>query len=246
MVPLPRDAILQPRNDGGSDDVKIGIFGTGSVGQTFGHKLSSLGHAVMIGTRDVADTMAREQPDNFGNPPFRVWREQHPNIAVGSFVEAARHGELAFNVLSGRAAVEVAKQVGEELVGKTLIDVTNALDFSKGMPPSLLVSNTDSLAEQIQRELPRTHVIKALNTVTASVMVDPGQVGGGDHTAFVSGNDAAAKAEVVLMLKDWFGWKDVIDLGDITTARGPEMLLPLWVRLMQALGTASFGFKIVR
>jgi predicted dinucleotide-binding enzyme len=215
--------------------MKIGILGTGGVGQSYAHKLSTLGHAVMIGTRDVAETLARE--------PFAAWRAEHPEVALGSFAEAARHGELVFGVLAGRAVLDVARTLAEALDGKILIDVSNGLDFSKGFPPSLLVCNTDSMAEQLQRELPRTKVVKTLNTVNASIMVDPGSVGGGDHTAFVSGNDAAAKAEVTRVIR---GWTDVIDLGDITTARGTEMLLPIWVRLMQTLGTAAFGFKIVR
>lgn len=226
--------------------MKIGILGTGTVGQSYAHKLASLGHAVMIGTRDVAETMARDKPDNFGNPPFRVWREQHPSIEVGSFAEAARHGELVFDVLAGAAVLPVLRELGDELAGKTLVDVSNALDFSKGFPPTLSVCNTDSLAEQIQRELPRTKVVKALNTVTAAVMIDPASVGGGDHTAFVSGNDADAKAQVVASLREWFGWQDVVDLGDITSARGSEMLLPIWLRLMKSLGTPMFGFKVVR
>jgi 8-hydroxy-5-deazaflavin:NADPH oxidoreductase len=226
--------------------MKIGILGTGAVGQTYADKLSGRGHAVMIGTRDVAETMARDKPDGFGNPPFHVWREQHPGVAVGSFAEAARHGEIVIEALSGAAVLDVAGALAEELAGKILIDVSNALDFSKGFPPTLAVCNTDSLGEQLQRELPRTKVVKTLSTVNASVMVDPGSVGGGDHTAFVSGNDAAAKAEVTRAIREWFGWQDVIDLGDITTARGPEMLLPIWLRLMQSLGTAAFGFKIVR
>ena len=114
------------------------------------------------------------------------------------------------------------------------------------MPPTLWVSNTDSLGEQIQRAFPQTKVVKTLNTLNAGLMVNPGGLAGGDHTIFVSGNDAAAKAEVSRLLAEWFGWRDIIDLGDITTARGTESLLPVWVRLMMAFGHANFQFKIVR
>ena len=227
--------------------MKIGILGTGNVGQTFADKLSSLGHAVMIGTRDVAETMARDKPDMMGNPPFRVWREQHPNVAVGTFAEAAAHGELVIAALHGAGVPAAMEAAGaDRLAGKILLDISNPLDFSKGFPPFLSVCNTDSLAEQTQRSLPRTKVVKALNTVNCSVMVNPGEIAGGDHTAFMSGNDADAKAQVGKILREWFGWKDVIDLGDITTARGTEQLLPIWVRLYGALGHANFGFKIAR
>lgn len=217
------------------------------VGQIHAAKLSSLGHAVMIGTRDVAKTMANDKPDGMGNPPFSAWREQHPNVAVGTFAEAAAHGEAILLVLSGAGTLPGVQAAGaDRLADKILVDITNPLDFSKGFPPFLSVCNTDSLGEQVQRELPRTKVVKTLNTVSAPIMVDPGKVGGGDHTAFVSGNDAAAKAQVTRWLGEWYGWKDVIDLGDITTARGPEMLLAMWVRLYGALQNPMIGYKIVR
>jgi hypothetical protein len=114
------------------------------------------------------------------------------------------------------------------------------------MPPSLTVCNTDSLGEQIQRAFPAARVVKTLNTTTASVMVDPALVAGGDHDLFISGNDPDAKQRVTTLLREWFGWKSVIDLGDITTARGTEMLLPIWVRLWSALGTPMFNFRIAR
>ena len=124
--------------------------------------------------------------------------------------------------------------------------MANPLDFSQGMPPSLIVCNTDSLGEQIQRNFPEVKVVKTLNTMNAHLMVNPAQVDNGDHHIFISGNDQAAKDEVTSYLKDWFGWKHVIDLGDITTARGTEMILPIWVRLMGTLQTPMFNFKIVQ
>ena len=127
-----------------------------------------------------------------------------------------------------------------------MLDISNPLDFSRGMPPSLSVCNTDSLGEQLQRAFPRLRVVKTLNTTNAMVMVNPGAVAGGDHSMFVCGNDADAKAKVKGWLGEWFGWRDVIDLGDITTSRGTEMLLPIWVRLWGALGTPMFNFKIAR
>ncbi len=225
--------------------MKIGIFGTGVVGQAFGGKLAELGHNVMIGTRDVAKTLARSQPDGMGNPPFSAWARQHPQVRLGTFAEAAGHGEILINATNGMASLEALKMAGEtNLKGKVLIDIANPLDFSKGMPPSLFISNTDSLAERIQAAFPQTRVVKTLNTMNAFVMVNPRQVAGGDHHVFVSGNDAGAKAQVIEILKNWFGWEHVIDLGDITTARGVEMLLPLWVRLLGAMQTPMFNFKI--
>jgi 8-hydroxy-5-deazaflavin:NADPH oxidoreductase len=133
----------------------------------------------------------------------------------------------------------------DNLDGKILVDVSNPLDFSAGMPPSLFVSNTDSLGERIQAQLPGVRVVKALNTVNASVMVDPGQLADGDHHVFLSGNDAGAKQAVADLLRDRFGWRHVLDLGDISTARGAEMLMPMWLRLMGSLGTAMFNWRIV-
>jgi predicted dinucleotide-binding enzyme len=126
-----------------------------------------------------------------------------------------------------------------------LIDIANPLDFSKGMPPTLSVCNTDSLGEQIQRAFPQVKVVKTLNTMNANLMVNPALLSG-DHDVFVSGNDPAAKAQVTNFLKQQFGWKSVIDLGDITTARGVEMTLPIWLNLFGVLQTPLFNFKIVR
>jgi predicted dinucleotide-binding enzyme len=109
----------------------------------------------------------------------------------------------------------------------------------------LLVKDTDSLAEQVQRAAPDAKVVKTFNTVTAAVMVQPGLLGDGDTSIFVAGNDAEAKATVVGLLED-LGWRDVIDLGDLSGARGMEMWLPLWIRLMVTRGTSQFNLKIVR
>jgi 8-hydroxy-5-deazaflavin:NADPH oxidoreductase len=226
--------------------MQIGVLGTGPVGQTLAAKLSELGHRVFVGTRDPATTLARTGADIFGNPPFKVWKESHAAIGFGTFAQAAAHGEIIVNATSGDGTFPALEAAGERnLAGKVLIDIANPLDFSKGMPPSLTVCNTDSLGEQVQRRFPNAKVVKALNTMNAYVMVAPGRVAGGDHTVFVSGNDAAAKQTATELLRS-FGWKDVIDLGDITTARGTEMLLPIWVRLWGAMGNPMFNFKIAR
>lgn len=226
--------------------MRAGILGTGVVGRALASKLSDLGHEVMIGTRDPEDTLSRTEPGPYGNPPFGAWREEHPGVRLGTFDEAAAHGALVVNATAGGGSLEALESAGEEnLSGKILIDVANPLDFSGGMPPTLSVSNTDSLGEQIQRRFPEARVVKTLNTMNAQVMVDPAQLSAGDHTVFVSGDDPEAKARVTELLQS-FGWTDVIDLGDISTARGAEMLLPIWVRLFAALQNPIYNFKIVR
>jgi predicted dinucleotide-binding enzyme len=201
----------------------------------------------MIGTRDVNATLERATPDAQGTSPFRDWQQHHPQVQLGAFRTAAAHGAVIINATGGASSIDALTLAGAEtLNGKIIIDVANPLDFSQGMPPSLFVSNTDSLAERIQRAFPETRVVKTLNTMRANLMIDPQQLAGGDHTVFVSGNDTDAKAQVTTWLKDWFGWSDVIDLSDITTARGTEMLLPIWLRLWGALQTPQFNFKVVR
>jgi predicted dinucleotide-binding enzyme len=227
--------------------MRVSVLGTAMVGQTLSGKIADLGHDVMVGTRDVRALLARTERGMAGNPPFSEWIADHPGIQVGTYAEAAAHGEIVFNATAGHAALEALEAAGpQNLAGKILVDVSNPLDFSAGMPPTLFVSNTDSLGEQIQRALPQTRVVKTLNTVNAHVMVDPNRVGDGDHHIFVSGDDQAARAEVTRILQEWFGWKHVVDLGDISTARGPEMYLALWLRLFGALGDSMLNVKLVR
>ena len=226
--------------------MQLGILGSGSVGRTIGARLVELGHDVTIGTRDVATTLARTEPDGYGNPPFAVWQQQNPRIRLGTFADAAAFGAVVVNATNGAASLDALSLAGAaNLDGKVLIDIANPLDFSQGMPPSLFVSNTDSLGEQIQRAFPNVKVVKTLNTMNAFVMAHPQQLAQSDHSVFVSGNDAEAKARVSDILRA-FGWADVIDLGDISTARGTEMYLPIWLRLWGALGTGLFNIKVVR
>jgi hypothetical protein len=214
--------------------MKVGIFGSGMVGKALASKLAELGHEVLVSSR---------HPEN-----LKDWLAQGgARLRVGSLAETAAHGEILFNAVKGKNSLEALASAGvDDLKGKILVDISNPLVFSPGMPPSLFVSNTDSLGEQIQRAYPQVRVVKTLNTVTANLMVNPRGLANGDHAIFVSGNDAQAKAKVVELLTDWFGWKHVIDLGDITTARAAEMYLALWLRLRSALGTNMFNIKIVR
>lgn len=226
--------------------MRIGVLGSGVVGQTVGGKLAEVGNEVVLGTGRPG---ALEEKRGLGGS-LADWLESTDGAArIGTFEEAASHGELLVNATAGTGSLEALERAGgANLSGKILIDIANPLDFSGGMPPTLTVSNDDSLGEQIQRAYPDVRVVKTLNTVTAALMVAPGLVGDGDHHIFVSGNDADAKRDVTAWLEEWFGWKAdrIIDLGDISTARGTEMLLPLWVRLMGALETPMFNFRIVR
>ncbi|MGO4229062.1 NADPH-dependent F420 reductase [Arthrobacter sp. YAF34] len=226
--------------------MKIAVLGTGMVGRTIAGAFAGLGHDVVIGTRDPQATLARTEPDVMGTPPFAQWHAGNTGVGVEAFADAVSGAELIVNATNGGGSLAALSAAGtENLAGKIIMDISNPLDFSQGMPPSLNPVNTDSLGEQIQRSFPEAKVVKTLNTMNASVMVDPARVAGGDHSVFVSGNDADAKAAVTDILKG-FGHRDVIDLGDITSARGAEMLLPIWLRLWGALGTGDFNFKIAR
>ncbi|ACV77041.1 NADPH-dependent F420 reductase [Nakamurella multipartita] len=225
--------------------MKIAVLGTGMVGKAIAGRLHELGHTVVIGTRDPAATLARTEPDGMGNPPFSAWRAAHESVAVATLADAAASAELVVNASSGAVSLDLLGLAGaDNLAGKVLVDIANPLDFSHGFPPTLFVKDTDSLGEQIQRAFPETKVVKTLNTLNASLMVDPKSLGE-SSSIFVSGNDSQAKATVVSLLQS-FGHDDVIDLGPLETARGTEMLLPIWLRLMGTLGTGTFNFKIVR
>jgi predicted dinucleotide-binding enzyme len=215
--------------------MKIAVLGTGSVGETIGGKLVTLGHEVKMGSRSAT------------NEKGQAWVKASGNKAsLGTFADAAAFGELAFNCTSGFGSVPALESAAAGLRGKVVIDIANPLDFSKGFPPSLFTGNTDSLGEQAQRALPDSKVVKALNHVTASLMVDAKRVAGGDHDALICGNDPEAKTQVTKILKEWFSWQSVLDLGDISQARGIESYLALWIRLYRALGTADFNVKIMR
>jgi 8-hydroxy-5-deazaflavin:NADPH oxidoreductase len=226
--------------------MKIAVLGTGMVGQALAGGLAELGHDVTVGTRDVEATLARTEPDAMGNPPYSAWAPAHAQVRIATVPDATAGAELIVNATSGSGSIAALTAAGtDNLDGKVLFDVANPLDGSKGFPPTLFVKDTDSLGEQIQAAFPELKVVKSLNTMTATLMANPGQVAGGDHSVFVSGNDADAKKTVIALLES-LGHTDVIDLGDITTARGSEMLLPIWLRLMGALNTPMFNFKIVR
>ncbi|MCW2761261.1 MAG: oxidoreductase coenzyme F420-dependent [Marmoricola sp.] len=213
--------------------MRIAIIGTGIVGRTLSLGLQRAGHDVVVGTRDPDETGKRDE-----------WSGS--SVPLRPLETVAADADLVVNATNGLASLAALGGVGSEhLAGKVILDVANPLDFSQGFPPTLSVKDTDSLAEQIQRAFPDSRVVKSLNTVTASVMVDPAGLGDGDTTVFAAGDDADARESVVGVLRD-LGWKDIVELDGLQNARGLEMWLPLWVRLMGALGTAEFNLKLVR
>lgn len=217
--------------------MRYAVLGTGIVGRTIATRLLSLGHEVVIGTRDPEATLARTE--------YAEWRSVNPGAELAPFAEAARQGETLVNATGGRVSVAALTEAdAAHLDGKILIDIANPLDFSHGFPPGLDPVDSDSLGELIQRTFPGLRVVKTLNTMNCRVMVDPARVAG-DHTVFLSGEDAEAKKAVRELLYS-FDWSEhtVIDLGGIETARGTEMLLPVWLRLMGALGHTDFNFHI--
>jgi predicted dinucleotide-binding enzyme len=216
--------------------MRIGVLGTGVVGRTLGSALLRSGHEVRMGSRTAGNEAAVAWADEVGGGG---------PATEGTFADAAGFGELIVNATAGAASLQVLEAAGnEQLAGKVLVDVCNPLDFSKGMPPTLTVCNDDSVAEQLQRAFPDVRVVKTLNTVTAAVMVEPSLVPG-THTIFVAGDDAAAKSQASDLLTE-FGWpaEAILDLGDITAARGMEMYLPLWLRLWGATGTGVLNVEV--
>jgi predicted dinucleotide-binding enzyme len=216
--------------------MKIAVLGTGMVGNTLATKLVQLGHQVMMGSRSAQSDAGQEWLKSVGG-----------KAQIGTFADAAAFGEIVLDCTNGANSLAALRLAGaNNLRGKVLIHVGNPLDFSKGMPATLTVCNTDSLGEQVQREFPETLVVKALNTVNCELMVQPSLVPG-DHNLFICGNDAGAKSKVINWLSEWFGWKsaNIIDLGDITGARGMEMWMPIWLRLYGKLGHPHFNARVV-
>jgi 8-hydroxy-5-deazaflavin:NADPH oxidoreductase len=213
--------------------MRIGVLGTGIVGQTLATKIVQLGHEVMMGSRDEANVKAT------------TWaKEEGSRASFGTFANAAAFGEILFNCTLGSASLGALRHAGaENLRGKILIDTANPLDYSSEIW-TLTVCNDDSLGEQIQRAFPETKVIKTLNTMNCNVMVDPRKLT--EKTdVFVSGDDIDAKGTVIAILRDWFGWRSIIDLGGIATSRSVEMYVILWHTLRNAISSPRFNIKVV-
>jgi 8-hydroxy-5-deazaflavin:NADPH oxidoreductase len=222
--------------------VRIAVVGSGGVGLGLAPALAAVGHDVVLATRDPAATTARED--------VAGWVAANPDVPVVALQDAAAGADLVVNATGGLVSADALEAVdagggGGALDGVVVLDLANPLDFSGGFPPRVLADDRESLAERLQRRFPAARFVKSLNTVGVEVMVDPGAVAGGDHTAFLSGDDADAKAVVLGLLHD-LGWRDVMDLGDLTTARAVELWLPLWLRLHQATGSRTVTLKVVR
>lgn len=210
--------------------MQLAILGTGAVGRRLAAGFAASGHDVVLGTRDPGATRARDD-----------WSGDLP---LATYADATRGADVVVTAVAGNVAAEVLAAAGD-LTGKVVLDPSNPLDFSQGFPPSLGVCNTDSVAEQLQRAHPEARVVKALNTVNNALMLDPGQLAGGNHTMFLAGDDADARAVVRRLLEE-AGWTDLIEFDTLSAARGMEMWLPMWVRLMQQLGHGDFNIKVVR
>jgi 8-hydroxy-5-deazaflavin:NADPH oxidoreductase len=202
------------------------------VGETLGTKFVQLGHQVKMGSRTADNESAVKWVKAAG-----------PNASQGTFADAADFGEMAFVCLKGSVFLDVAKALSPTaLAGKVLVDVSNPLEFANGTM-TLSLCNTNSLGEEVQKAAPSAKVVKTLNTVNCEVMVDPAK--GGNPTMFLCGNDPDAKIKVSDLLKT-LGWRDIIDLGDITRARGTEVMMHIWMNLFGLFGNPHFGFKVVR
>ena len=220
--------------------MNIGILGTGMVGEALGTALVKKGHHVKLGSRTAVNSVAAAWVDMNGN-----------NASQGTFADAANFGEVIFLCLNGEHTKNALEMAGPgSFSGKLVLDVTNPLDFSKGMPPTMIpsMSNTTSLGEQVQAYLPQAKVVKVLNTITAKLMTDASLVNGGDSNLLMCGNDAGGKQEAKDFLSQQFGWKqdNIVDLGDITAARATEAYVILWLRIMMANGSPMFNIKIVK
>jgi predicted dinucleotide-binding enzyme len=215
-----------------SRQTKVGILGSGKVGQALGLGFAGRGYKVMLGSRTPR------------SDKLMVWvKKAGTKATTGSFAEAAGYGDIVLIATPGSATEEAISLAGvEEFDGKIVVDVTNPLDFSKGMPPGLFVGVTDSLGERIQRKLPNSRVVKCFNTVPASQMVHPTYE---KAEMLICGYDPAAKRKVTGILKE-FGWVGSIDCGGIDAARWLEALVPLWTRVGMALGVWNHSFVVDR
>jgi len=220
--------------------MRIAILGTGVVGQTIGTKLVQIGHEVYMGSREPANPRAI----TWANKENLHKDSTQKHALIGTFANAAEFGEVIFNCTLGTASLEALNQAGAaNMRGKILIDTSNPLDYSTDSW-SLTVANEDSLGEQIQRAFPNTFVVKTLNTINCDVMVNPHQLS--EQTdIYLSGDSAAAKAKVASYMRDWFGWRSIIDLGDIATSRAVEMYIPLWRCFRKVTKSYHFNIKLV-
>ena len=225
--------------------MKIGVLGTGGVGRTLSAKFSQMGHEVMIGTRNVEDTLARTAPDGMGGPPFKVWHSQNAKVKLVSFSEVASFGEIIFLATFGDKTAEAIEMAGKQYFdNKVVIDTTNPLDFSAGVPPKFTVTLGNSLGEQIQKQIASAKVVKAFNTIGAHIMVNPKREEGFPDL-FIAGNDSDAKKKFA-NLAEQMGWQSVIDLGDISQSFWLEANAMLWIHYGFKYNSWTHAFKLLK
>ncbi len=217
--------------------MKVSVLGTGEVGRSLATGLIDVGHDVTIAGRDRSGAGVQSWLKD-------VPKENAARAHGSDYAGATSDADVVFLCVRGQNAIEVATALGDRLSGKILVDVTNPLTFPPNKPMELSIANTDSQAEQLQRALPGTQVVKALNIVNSHIMTHPREIAG-DHFMPIAGNDAGAKQTVTKILQDDFGWPRVIDLGDVSAARGMEAYLHLWLRLWGAVGHARFNIALV-
>ena len=220
--------------------MRIAVLGTGVAGRTLAAALAGRGHDVVVGTRDVQDTLARAE-----SPSYAEWAAAHPDVRLVPFADAGAHAEVVVNATSGAGSL-AALQAAAVVDGTVVLDASNPLDFSQGFPPTLSVANTDSLAEQLQRAF-RRREWSSRSTPPTPPSWSTRRCLTGEHNIFVAGDDAAAKAVVTGLLGD-LGWPAewVLDLGGLRAARAAEMYLPMWLSLMGAVGSPVFNIRVVR
>jgi predicted dinucleotide-binding enzyme len=225
--------------------MKIGILGTGGVGRTLAAKFASDGNEAMIGTRNVEDTLAKSQPDAMGSPPYKEWQKNNPKVKLGTFADTAKFGEIIILATFGDVTKNAIDLAGKEnFSGKLVIDTTNPLDFSKGVPPGFTVTLGNSLGEQIQKHIPQAKVVKAFNTIGAHIMVSPKREEG-DPVFLLAGDDESAKNQIAEIVKNW-GWKDVVDLGDISRSYWLEAFAMIWIHYGFKYNSWGHAFKLLK
>ncbi|HWJ25144.1 MAG TPA: NAD(P)-binding domain-containing protein [Flavisolibacter sp.] len=225
--------------------MKIGIFGTGMVGRILAEKLVSDGNEVMIGTRNVENTLAKNEPDILGNPPYKEWQEKNIKVKLGTFADTAKFGEIIFISTFGDVAINAIDMAGKEaFAGKIVIDTTNPLDLSNGVPPGFSGTVGNSLGEQIQKHIPLAKVVKAFNTLSMHIVVNPKRKEG-EPVLLIAGNDESAKNAVSEIAKSW-GWNDIVDLGGISESFYMESFALLWIRYAFKNNSWSHAFTLLR
>jgi predicted dinucleotide-binding enzyme len=225
--------------------MKVGIFGTGMVGRILAEKFVAGGNEVMIGTRNVEETLAKSTQDIMRNPPYKEWQEKNPSVKLGTFADVAKFGEIIIIATFGNAATNAIESAGKEnFADKIVIDTTNPLDPSKGVPPGFTATIGNSLGEQIQNLLPQAKVVKAFNTLNMHIIVNPKREEG-DPVLLIAGNDESAKKQVAEIAKGW-GWKDIVDYGDISESYWLEAFGMIWIRYGFKNNSWTHGFALLR